>query len=111
MRRSFHRCSLPLSWVASSAQMRGGRNTASRTPVPPWVFFAGLVLLAAGCSGGDGAGTVDVSPREAAKQCMADYDANKDGALDAKELESCPGLMSALKRVDKNDDGRLSVDE
>jgi hypothetical protein len=29
--------------------------------------------------------------RDAANQTLAEYDANKDGALDAKELEACPG--------------------
>jgi hypothetical protein len=71
------------------------------------------VLLTSGCSGGPGGGPggAQVSPRDAANQALAEYDANKDGALDAKELEACPGLLSALKRVDKNNDGRLSADE
>jgi hypothetical protein len=42
---------------------------------------------------------------------VAEYDANKDGALDAKELEACPGLRSALKRTDKDNDNRLTADE
>src|SRR5262249_6931088 len=33
------------------------------------------------------------------------------GALDAKELEACPGLLSGLKRADKDGDGRLTADE
>jgi hypothetical protein len=78
---------------------------------PRWFFLGGLVLLAAGCSGGTPAGDVGISPREAANQALAEYDANKDGALDAKELEACPGLRSALKRIDKNNDGRLTADE
>jgi len=95
---------------------RGGeRGAAPRTPPPRWVFLAGLVLLTAGCSGGGGPGVAQggaqVSPRDAANQALAEHDANKDGALDAKELESCPGLLSALKRVDKNNDGRLTADE
>jgi hypothetical protein len=79
--------------------------------VPGWVFLGGLVLLAAGCSGSGGQEGAQVSPSEAASQAMTDYDANKDGALDAKELEACPGLQGALKRGDKNNDGRLSADE
>src|SRR5262249_18714977 len=42
---------------------------------------------------------------------LAEYDTNKDGALDAKELEACPALLSALKKIDKNNDGRLTADE
>lgn len=71
-------------------------------------WLGGVLLLAAGCSGGPGG---SVSPRAAADQAMADFDTNKDGALDAKELEACPGLKSAMKRVDKDNDGRLTADE
>jgi hypothetical protein len=82
-----------------------------RTPAPWWAFLGGLALLMAGCSGGGVPEVAQVSPRDAADQALADYDANKDGALDAKELEACPGLLSALKRADKNADGRLTADE
>ncbi|HET6576642.1 MAG TPA: hypothetical protein VFG68_23795 [Fimbriiglobus sp.] len=74
-------------------------------------MLGGLVLLSAGCSGSDGQENTQVSPQDAASQALAEYDANKDGALDAKELEACPGLLSALKRADKNKDGRLTADE
>jgi hypothetical protein len=76
-----------------------------------WLLLGALVLLAAGCSRGGGAAVPQLSPREAADQALAEYDANKDGALDAKELEACPGLLGAVKRVDKDGDGRLSGDE
>src|SRR5207302_7614851 len=68
-----------------------------------------LVLLIHGCSA-----RVDmppISPEEAAKQALAEYDKNKDGFLDANELEHCPALKNALKTLDKNKDGRLSADE
>src|SRR5205823_4199779 len=48
---------------------------------------------------------------EAARQAMAQYDTNKDGFLDAKELEACPPLKVALKKFDKDGDGRISTDE
>jgi hypothetical protein len=82
-----------------------------RPRAPWWVVLGGLALLAAGCSRGGGQGTPELSPREAADQAVAEYDANKDGALDAKELEACPGLRSALKRTDKDSDNRLTADE
>jgi hypothetical protein len=76
------------------------------------VFLGGLLLVAAGCSrGGKGDGAPQLSPRDAAREAMAAYDTNKDGALDAKELEGCPALRSAVKRIDKNTDGRLSAEE
>jgi hypothetical protein len=51
------------------------------------------------------------SPADAARQAIADYDKNKDGVLDAQELEFSPPLKSALKYLDKNRDGKLSTDE
>jgi len=42
---------------------------------------------------------------------LAEYDANGDGVLDAKELEKCPPLKLALKRFDANGDGKISADE
>jgi hypothetical protein len=81
-----------------------------RLPLPLASLFGGLVLLAAGCAG-DGPGDTRTSSRDAANQALAEYDTNKDGALDDKELEACPGLRSALKRIDKNNDGRLTADE
>jgi hypothetical protein len=86
------------------------RSAPQRAPAPRWLLLGGLLLLAAGCSRG-GPGGPQVSPREAARAALAEYDTNQDGALDAKELERCPALLSALKRVDKNNDGRLTADE
>jgi EF hand len=77
---------------------------------PRWVVVAALGLLAGGCSGGD-PNVPKISPRDAANQALAEYDANKDGALDAKELEACPAMLGSLKRLDKNGDGRVTVDE
>jgi len=85
------------------------RDPAPRMRSPRWVLLAGLLLVAAGCSRSGSAG--QNSPTEAAKQALAEYDANKDGALDPKELEACPALLAAFKRVDANKDGRLTEDE
>jgi hypothetical protein len=52
-----------------------------------------------------------VSPASAAAAALAEYDTNKDGALDAQELERCPALKSAVKQIDKNNDGRLDAGE
>jgi EF hand len=109
MRRSFQPFSAG-KCLANSAARGGDRAAAARTHVPRWVFVAGLALLTTGCSGSD-PGVAQISPRDAANQALTDYDANKDGALDAKELEACPGLLTDLKRVDQNADGRLTADE
>jgi hypothetical protein len=68
-----------------------------------------LVLLVpvAGCSRSVGE-TTDIDVKRAAAKAMAEYDVNGDGHLDAKELERCPGLKSALPRFDRDCDGRLS---
>jgi hypothetical protein len=53
----------------------------------------------------------EVSPAEAGRQALAEYDTNNDGFLDAAELERCPALKGALKELDTDNDGRLSADE
>jgi hypothetical protein len=75
------------------------------------LLLGGLLLLAGGCSSHDSSSPPSLSPSQAASQALAEYDANKDGVLDDKELEKCPALKSALKKIDKNNDGRLSADE
>ena len=76
-----------------------------------WLPLAMMVLLS-GCSLGPEAAVVpSVSPEEAAQRAMADYDTNKDGFLDSNELELCPALKSALKKLDTNNDGRISAQE
>lgn len=42
---------------------------------------------------------------------MDQLDSNKDGVLDGKELERCPALKQALKRFDRNQDGKLTFEE
>jgi hypothetical protein len=77
-------------------------------------LLGGLVLLAAGCGGGGGAGSgiPQFSPADVGAAALAEYDANKDGALDAKELEKSPALREASKRgLDKDKDGRVTADE
>jgi hypothetical protein len=47
----------------------------------------------------------------AAERAMELYDTNKDGILDANELEKVPGLKAAMRQVDLNKDGKISADE
>jgi hypothetical protein len=42
---------------------------------------------------------------------MAELDQNRDGALDATELEKSPGLKAALPQMDTGRDGQLSAGE
>ena len=39
------------------------------------------------------------------------YDKNGDGIVSGEELENAPALKAALKNLDTNGDGRLTVDE
>lgn len=70
-----------------------------------------LVCLA-GCSGKPKPPpSSGVDPQAAGAKALADFDANKDGKLSEEELKKCPGLKSAIKRVDKDGDGQLSAEE
>ncbi len=75
-------------------------------------LVAAVLLAMAGCWG---SAPSRVHPQgiasDAAQKAMELYDANKDGVLDAAELEKSPGLKAALKEVDKNGDGKISADE
>jgi hypothetical protein len=76
------------------------------------LLAAGLVLLLGGCSGGGAPlSPPSIAPEEAAKQALAEYDTNKDGFLDATELQRCPALKSALSVIDTNKDGKISAEE
>ncbi len=78
-------------------------------------YFLGIlagfpVALLAGCNDR----TLHVPPMDpaaAASAALAEYDANKDGALSEVELEKCPGLKASLTWIDSNKDRRLSADE
>src|SRR4051812_32649687 len=65
------------------------------------------VVASAGCGSGR-IGPVSppsLSPEEAAQAAMAEYDANKDGVLDEKELARCP----ALKNLGREKNNRVSA--
>jgi hypothetical protein len=47
----------------------------------------------------------------AGNAALTQFDVNKDGALDAVELEKSPGLQAGLAATDKNQDGKLSAEE
>jgi hypothetical protein len=69
------------------------------------------LLFTAGCGSPAPVEAPALDPDAAAARAMTDYDRNHDGYLDARELEACPALKSALKRLDKDGDGRLSKEE
>src|SRR5262245_9454796 len=67
-----------------------------------WLLLAGMLTVTIGCSPPGTVAIPKISPESMSEQALAEYDANKDGALDAKELEKCPGLKSILKTIDTN---------
>lgn len=69
-----------------------------------------LVVVAASVGCGSGS-KVSVSPSSAAAKALEQYDANKDGAIDAEELKNCPPLAASLRNYDRNADGKIAVDE
>lgn len=94
----------------------------TRSPPLPWsptlrpprrrcvLGLSAVLILLAGCSGRRIAAP-QFNPEEAGEQALAEYDLNKDGSLDAKELEHCPSLRSGFTSIDSNKDGRLSAQE
>jgi hypothetical protein len=69
-----------------------------------------LLAALAGCSG-DRIRAPGLDPKAVADAAIAEYDTNKDGYLDPKELERCPGLNCCWKNLDTDGDGRLSAAE
>jgi hypothetical protein len=63
-----------------------------------------------GCSG-DRIAVPKVSPQEASRQAMAEYDANSDGVLDNKELERCPALKDCWKNLNRGGQARLTAQD
>jgi hypothetical protein len=85
---------------------------------PRWTLVVGTlaVLCASGCSHyPPPPQQADVSPREAGRQAIAEYDANQDGKLDGTEISKSPPLKYAMQKskdeIDTNGDGMLSADE
>jgi hypothetical protein len=67
-------------------------------------FALGLSALL-GCSG-TRIKAPKFDPAEAARQAMSEFDANKDGGLDADELAKCPGLLAAKDSIPPDANGR-----
>jgi hypothetical protein len=81
-----------------------------------------LAFAAQGCGGGNEKGPKfpRLSPAEAGAAAIAELDANKDGSLDAKELEKCPALRERkpdgtfggpVPTVDKDANGKITAEE
>jgi len=95
---------------ASGNQSPAGRSHALRRLA---LFAVGVgLLIASGCSGKpDPPDQPEFDAGRAGTEAIKLYDANRDGRLDAQELEKCPALLQAVDRADANGDGALTADE
>jgi len=78
-----------------------------------WLLVLGTAAWAgAGCGGRPPrVQPVQIDPAAAAREALAAYDADGDGALSAGELKKCPGLLKSIARVDADGDGRITAEE
>jgi EF hand len=53
----------------------------------------------------------DISADEAASKAFEEFDRNRDGKLEGLELERCPGIYQSRSFIDKDNDGKVSVQE
>jgi len=77
----------------------------------PISHFGLLILLLAGCGAPTAIEPPKLDPGEATERAMSEYDKDKSGALSQDELKACPGLLSAIKRIDQDSDGQVSAAE
>jgi hypothetical protein len=70
-----------------------------------------LLILLVGCDSPPPAVYPDKPDANAAANALTAHDTNKDGQLDAAELEKTPGLKAGLALTDSNGDKKLSADE
>lgn len=71
-----------------------------------------MALGWAGC--GSSEGTVSIpsyNPGSSSSQAVSLFDENKNGTIEGAELIKCPGLQTALPRIDQDGDGKLTAGE
>jgi hypothetical protein len=100
-----------------------GRNSFRKRLIPSpcaesavanvMALTVGVTLLAlSGCGYGDAPRAYPEKPDSgAAYRALELYDANKDGFLDAKELENVPGLKAAMGKIDVTHSGKISASD
>ncbi|MCS7239556.1 MAG: hypothetical protein NZ899_15015 [Thermoguttaceae bacterium] len=52
-----------------------------------------------------------IDPAAAAREAVAHFDRNGNGALESEEIIRCPGLVDAKDRIDTDGDGKLTLEE
>jgi hypothetical protein len=77
-----------------------------------YMVLAAAFMVASGCGYSGPPRTYPDRPDpRAGENAIKLYDTDKDGFLDAKELEQVPGLKAAIKQVDLDKDGKISAAE
>ena len=79
-----------------------------------WILNLFVVVVfstSIGCFGPSSINAPTYSAAAVADAAMTDYDANKDGKLDEKELERSPALKSSVADLDKDSDKAIAKDE
>ena len=71
----------------------------------------GAALAGCNSSSRDGGAVRPLAPQDSAQQALAEYDTNKDGALDAKEIAQSPGLKALAATMGRGANARLTADE
>ena len=73
--------------------------------------FAAVVVVCAGCPRRpERIHPPSINASEAGKKAIEMFDANKDGKLSGEEFDKCPGLKSALAKIDANGTGEVTAD-
>ena len=70
-----------------------------------------LVLLSISACSGPRVKLPKLSPAQAGRRAVKQYDADGNGAISEDELDNCPGLKVAMVSVDSDGDGRLVAEE
>src|SRR5690606_23934904 len=68
-------------------------------------------LVVAGCSGSPARLQPPSVPATAAADAIAKQDRDGDQSLSGAELDSVPAIKSALRRIDLDDDGKVTESE
>ena len=96
--------SLRLSWLLRRVSLYGHISA-----------LAICILIVSGCrgkrAGESGPASYSQTPQQTVDAIMAMYDANKDGVLDANELEKCPSLKTLLTSMNKGPAGKITAAE
>ena len=71
----------------------------------------GAIFAVCGCSGKPSVSVPNYKPERIAEKAIELFDTDGDGKIGGVELDACPGLKDALKRVDTDGDSMANAEE